>query len=155
MPRAYTRHGLHAKKARIQLRGFGKFDLRMAGARAMLRRQEELTADLGGDLSAQRRMLVEDAVRTKAQLDHVDAHIAALPSLVTRGRRPTVLPIVVQRTVLADHLVRVLDKLGLERVPKQVLGLHEYLAQRYAGNGAATDRDQEILTPSSPAPPPA
>jgi hypothetical protein len=25
MPRAYTRHGLHAKKARISLRGFGKF----------------------------------------------------------------------------------------------------------------------------------
>jgi hypothetical protein len=146
MPRAYTRHGLHAKKARISLRGFGKFDLRTAGARVMRRRLEELTADLGGDLSTQRRMLVEDAVRTKAQLDHVDAHIVALPSLVTPGRRPTVLPIVVQRTVLADHLVKVLDKLGLERVPKKVLGLHEYVAEKYGENGGPT-----ATTPSTDA----
>lgn len=64
-PRAYSRHGLHAVKARIALRGLAAIDMCTVAAREMLAFRGELVAALGGDaeLSPQRRKLV-DLTRT-------------------------------------------------------------------------------------------
>jgi hypothetical protein len=68
-------------------------------------------------------------VRTKLMLDSIDARLLKQPSLVNvRKRAP--LPVVRERTQLADAVARYLAALGLERRVKPVTPLHEYLASR-------------------------
>jgi hypothetical protein len=71
------------------------------------------------------------AVRASLLLDHVDAWLFEQRSLIN-ARRKTLLPVLIQRQVLADHLARLLDKLGLERAPQKLPDLATYLAQRQA-----------------------
>jgi hypothetical protein len=54
-----------------------------------------------------------------------------------------VAPLVLERMRIADHLMKVLTTLGLERKPPKAVELDEYVAQTY-GNGAAA-------TPAPPA----
>ena len=147
-PRSYSRHGLNAPMARIRLRGFNAIDRRTAAARETLAFRRELITAQGGDaaLSPQRRRLTDMAVRAALLLDHVDAWILGQRSLVN-GRTKALLPIVVQRQSLADHLAKLLDKLGLDRVPQQVTDLTSYVEQRY---GTTPDRQ---TTPRHPVPP--
>jgi len=133
-PRSYSRHGLNAPMARIKLRGFNAIDRRTAAARETLAFRGELIAALGGEaeLSPQRRKLVDMAMRAALLLDHVDAWLFEQRSLVN-ARARTLLPVLVQRQALADHLARLLDKLGLDRVPQKVPDLTAYLAAKYPG----------------------
>src|SRR5438445_11960274 len=110
-PRPYSRHGLNAPMARIKLRGFGTIDRRTAAAREQLALRRELANALGGeaDLTPQRRKLIDMAARASLLLDHVDAWLFRQRSLVN-ARAKTLLPILVQRQALADHLIRLLDK---------------------------------------------
>ena len=138
--RPYTRHGLNAPMARIRLRGFRAIDRRTAAARETLAFKSDLVAALGGevDLSPQRRKLVDMAARAALLLDHVDAWLFEQRSLVN-ARAKILLPVLVQRHAIADHLARLLDKLGLDRVPQKVTDLQSYVATRYGGDGR---RDQ-------------
>src|SRR5215813_14596090 len=120
-PRPYSRHGLNAPMARIKLRGFSAIDRRTAAARATLAFKHELIAALGGEagLSPQRRKLIDLAARASLLLDHVDAWLCQQRSLVN-ARAKTLLPVLVQRQAIADHLTRLLDKLGLDRMVKPI-----------------------------------
>jgi hypothetical protein len=92
----------------------------------------ELVAALGGEdqLSPQRRKLVEMTTRAALLLDHVDSWLLQQRSLVnTRSR--TLVPVLIQRQSLADHLARLLDKLGLDRVPTKVTTLDSYIETKY------------------------
>lgn len=131
--RAYTRHGLTAPMARVKLSGLAAVDRRTAAARAMLEFRRELAEDLGGEasLSTQQRTLVELAARARLMLDHVDAWILAQHSLVN-ARSRSVLPIVRERQVLAEHLARLLGQLGISRVPKPARSLAEVLRGGHA-----------------------
>lgn len=42
------------------------------------------------------------------------------------------LPVLLQRQTLADHLARLLDKLGLDRVPTKIDALDRYVAEKYS-----------------------
>src|SRR5215471_13730200 len=119
--------------ARIKLSGFGAIDRRTAAARATLAFKHELIAALGGEagLSPQRRKLVDLAARASLLLDHVDAWLFEQRSLIN-ARSKTLLPVLIQRQALAEHLARLLDKLGLERAP-QKLDLARAIAERAAG----------------------
>src|SRR5437867_10651273 len=119
--RAYTRHGLTAPIVRVKLAGFSAIDRRTAAAREHLALRRELGNALGGEahLTPQRRKLIDMAARASALLDHVDAWLFRQRSLVN-ARAKTLLPVLVQRQALADHLVRLLDKLGLDRLPQKV-----------------------------------
>jgi hypothetical protein len=55
------------------LRGLDAIDQRTARARALIAWRAELVAALGGELSPQRRRLVEMTTRAALLLDHVDA----------------------------------------------------------------------------------
>jgi hypothetical protein len=114
--RSYTRHGLTAPMVRIKLAGFSAIDRRTAAARATLAFKHELIAALGGEaqLSPQRRKLIDMVARASLLLDHVDAWLFQQRSLVN-ARAKTLLPVLVQRQAIADHLTRLLDKLGLDR----------------------------------------
>ena len=119
--RPYTRHGLTAPMVKVKLAGFGAIDRRTAAARETLAFKNELIAALGGEagLSPQRRKLIDLASRASLLLDHVDAWLCQQRSLVN-ARAKTLLPVLVQRQAIADHLTRLLDKLGLDRVVKPI-----------------------------------
>ena len=141
--RPYSRHGLNAVKARVKLRGLAAIDMRTVAAREMIAFRDDLVSALGGEseLSPQRRKLVDLAARATLYLDHIDGWLAAQHSLINHRSR-SVLPVLVQRQGLADHLARLLDKLGLDRVPRRVKSLNEYLAEKYTegpANGSATE----------------
>jgi hypothetical protein len=129
---ARSRHGLTAPMVRVKLRGFGALDRRMAGAREAMAFRRELVAALGGDadLSPQKRRLVELAARAALLLDAVDAWVFEQRSVVNMRTR-ALLPVVVQRQALAEHLAKLLDRLGLDRIPKQVTDLTTYVRERY------------------------
>jgi hypothetical protein len=113
-----TRHGLNAVKNRVEIRGFRVVDRRSAAAKALFEWRAALFRDLGGEanVSAQKRALVDLAVRTRLYVDHCDAFLMEQPSLILKKRK-TVLPILLQRQSLADSLARTLSMLGLDRVP--------------------------------------
>ena len=118
--RSYTRHGLTAPMVRVKLAGFSAIDRRTAAAREHLALRRELANALGGeaDLTPQQRKLIDMAARASLLLDHVDAWLFQQRSLVN-ARARTLLPILVQRQALADHLTRLLDKLHV--MPERAL----------------------------------
>jgi hypothetical protein len=146
----YSRHGLNAAMVRVKLRGFKAIDRRMAAAREAFAFRSELVSALGGDadLSPQRRRLIDMAVRAALLLDHVDAWLFEQQCLVNQRTR-TLLPVLSQRQSIADHLARLLDRLGLDRVPQRVQALHDVLAEIAAQREASarpvpdTHQDQE------------
>lgn len=127
--RPYTRHGLHALRAKVKVAGLAALDGRTATAQALLEWKRDLIADLGGDgtISAQQRALVELATRTRLYVDHLDAFLMGQRSLVN-GKRKAVLPVLKERQTLADSLGRILGQLGLERRPRPVTTLSEIAA---------------------------
>jgi len=140
--RSYTRHGLTAPMVRVKLQGFRAIDRRTTAGREALAFRSEVIAALGGeaDLSPQRRRLVELTARAALLLDHVDAWLVAQKSLIN-ARTRSLVPVLAQRQALADHLARLLEKLGLDRVPKKVTDLTTYVHTRY-GQGSAESQDQ-------------
>lgn len=98
--------------------------------RALAQWRSELLADLGGieAVSTQELSLVELAVRSKLMLDSIDAWLLSQTCLINRRKR-ALLPVVVQRTQLADALARYLAALGLKRRAKRTPTLQEYLEQ--------------------------
>ncbi len=119
--RSYSRHGLNAVKSQVKLRGLAAIDMRTVAAREMLAFRDELVAALGGDteLSPQRRKLVDLATRASLYLDHLDAWLAGQQTLVNRRSR-SVLPVLLQRQSIAEHLAKLLDRLGLDRTAAKV-----------------------------------
>ncbi len=61
-----SRHGLHALKVAVQVRGLSAIDARSSAAQGLLAWRRELIQDLGGaaNLSAQKQALIELAVRS-------------------------------------------------------------------------------------------
>ena len=117
--------------ARVKVRGLGAIDRRTAAARALIAWRDDLITDLGGEkaISAQQRAIVELATRTRLYIDSIDAWLMGQPSLVN-ARKRAVLPVVRERTQLADALARYLIALGLERRVKPMLDLATYVTAK-------------------------
>ena len=140
------RHGYHALKRKVRLRPMA-IDRRTAAGREHLDRERELVVALGGDatLSPQRRRLVAMAVRASLLLDAVDAWIFGQTRLVN-GTTKSLPPVALQRQAIAEHLAKVLDRLGLDRAPAKALTLEEYVAQKLKGQ-EAEDEPQDDEDP--------
>jgi hypothetical protein len=140
--RPYSRHGLTALRQKVRVRGFGTLDQRTAAAKALHAWRNELLSDLGGDAaaSASQKALVDVAVRTRLFVESLDAFLMEQESLVNKKKR-AVLPCVLERQRLADSLVAVLSRLGLERRAKPVPSLEEYL--NAGGNTDRTEQEAE------------
>jgi hypothetical protein len=130
--RPYQRHGLHALKRRLAVRGLDGIDKRSGAGRALAEWRRELVADLGGAdaLSAQQRAVIDTASQKRLLIDSVGAWLLDHPKLVN-GRRRALYPVVLQWAQLADSLGRDLALLGLERRKAPGPTLQEYLAARY------------------------
>lgn len=126
-----SRHGMRRVMVAVKLAGMDAIDRRTAAARAVIGWREKLLAALGGpeNVSPQKAALVEMAARTRALIDHADAYLLAQGSIINRRKRAFV-PLVSQRQTLCDSLARLLSQLGLERVPRHVESLTEYISSR-------------------------
>jgi hypothetical protein len=113
--RTYSRHGLNALKARVKVRGLGAIDQRTSAAQGLVKLRENLIRDLGGaeNVSTQQLVLVDQVIRLRLYIDHLDAWLIEQPSLVNKRTR-SLLPALMQRAQLADSLARHLAALGLE-----------------------------------------
>ncbi len=126
------RHGLTVLRHAVRKLGGRVIDRRTSLGRALARWRAELIDDLGGRdaISTQQAAVVELAVTTKLLLDSIDAWLLTQPSLVNVRKR-ALLPVVRERTQLADALARYLGQLGLERRAPNITDLSTYLSQHY------------------------
>lgn len=127
-PRTYSRHGLNKLKRAIYGLDTRRLDRRYKVGRALADWRDALVRDLGGKgaISTQQEALVDLATKSKLILDSIDNWLLQQPSLVN-ARKRALLPVVRERTQLADSLARYLALLGLERRVK-VPTLQDYLA---------------------------
>lgn len=109
-------------------------DKRSTAAQEILRWRRAVITDLGGEgaLTTAQMTLVELAARTKAVLDHLDAHLLSKASLL-KGRESKAIPLVADRQKVADSLVRSLLSLGLDRRPAVLPALTSYVSGKYGG----------------------
>ena len=127
-PRRTHRHGVHALKNQMQRRGIDALDGRSRESRALKLWRENVTVDLGNDLSAQQRTLVDLAAVDVALIAAADSWIQANAGQVISKRRKSFAPLIAERTRLASHLQGVLQALGLERRAPRTLTLSQILA---------------------------
>jgi hypothetical protein len=122
-------HGLKVLKRAVKTLGRRLIDRRTSVGKALAQWRAELVADLGGreTISTQEKALVDLCVKTKLMLDSIDNWLLQQPSLVNPKKR-TLLPVVLQRTTLANALSQYLGQLGLTRRAKPTATLADYLA---------------------------
>jgi chorismate mutase len=118
--------GAHSLMRRVNARGMGAVDGRTRAMRAVSAWKADLVRDLGGDPSAQQLTLIDVATKTMLFLNHIDSWLMQQESLVNKRKR-AILPILRERMALADSLARLMSQLGLQRVPKPVQPLHEFI----------------------------
>jgi hypothetical protein len=98
------------------LRGFVRIDRRSLAARGVLKWQQQVVAELGGEaaLTPIRRARVEAASRTKLLLDHIDSHLLEPRTLFAKkGRlRKDLRPLLDLRQRMAADFERALTALG-------------------------------------------
>ena len=130
-PRPGQRHNLKTLKRAVKELGARTLDGRTSVGRALATWRAQLESDLGGHdaLSAQQQSMIDVAMRTKLMLDSIDAWLLSQPSLINKRKR-TLLPVVRERTQLADSLARHLSALGLERRAKPTRSLQDFLVTR-------------------------
>lgn len=116
-----ARSEIRELRRRVAIRGLKTLDTRTSGARALLEWRRELIEALGGDaqLSPQEVTLVEQVTRLKLFLDHTDAYLLSLPSIINQ-RKKKMIPLVKDRLALAAELRATLSLLGLKRIPKLI-----------------------------------
>lgn len=144
--RTYSKHGLTRLKRAVKDLGGRVIDKRTSLGKALAAWRAELVADLGGEVSVQEQAIVDLAAKTKLLLDSIDAWLLIQPSLINAKKR-SLLPVVRERTQLADALARYLGQLGLKRRSKPVPDLAKYLAEHYSQD-APDDGNQESQEPS-------
>ena len=127
------KHGFHAAKKALSEFGQAAIDGRSALGRALADFRGEVERDLGGaeNLSAQQHAVIDVLCRTKLLLDGVDNFLLSQRSLINKRKR-ALLPIVRERTALAESYVRHLQMLGLEKRQPPAMDLQAYLRQRGA-----------------------
>jgi hypothetical protein len=122
-----------------------RLDGRSAVAIATKQFKADVTADLGGDLTRAQQTVLEDAAQSWIIRQALDDYISRQPSIVTKKR--TILPVVLDRMRVAEHLSKQLDRLGLARKAKQ-LDLMAEITRLHAQDAAtATQPEQDDAEP--------
>ena len=135
--RTYSRYGLTRLKRALYGLDVKRLDRRYRVGRASAEWRDALIKDLGGkeNVSIQQAAIVDLATRSKLLLDSIDNWLLQQPSLVN-ARKRALLPVVRERTQLADSLARYLGQLGLEKRVKV-----KTLAEILAGDGDEGEED--------------
>lgn len=146
-------HGLRILKRALKVLGTRAIDRRTTLGKALARWRADLVADLGGleAISTQEEALIDLAVKTKLLLDSVDAWLLTQPTLIN-ARKRALLPVVRERTQLADALARYMTALGLKRRSRPAPSLSEYLASRPQSPPPGSGAPPEGETPARAGP---
>jgi hypothetical protein len=128
--RAYRKSGFHALVRATSRAGLSALDGRSSAARAIKLWKAQVSADLGDNLSAQERTLLDVAAVDMVLLAVADAWLRENAAKVVNKRRRAFVSLVEQRLRVATHLADQLRLLGLKRVPKPLPSLSELLARR-------------------------
>jgi hypothetical protein len=110
--RAYRKSGFHALVAATSRNGLSALAGRSSAARAIKLWQAQIAADLGEDLSAQQRTLLDVAAVDMALLAIADAWLKENADALIDRRRRTFVPLVAERLRVASHLANLLKTLG-------------------------------------------
>ena len=119
LKRTYSKHGLSGMKQALNRLGNRAIDQRTKMAKALKRWEADLIKDLGGSVSIQQRTIIELAARSKLILDSIDTWLLNQDSMINKRKR-SLIPVVQQRTQIADSLARYLKDLGLERKIQEI-----------------------------------
>ena len=130
--RAYRISGFHSQEKALSHAGLSALDGRSAQARALKVWKAQVAGDLGDDLSAQERTLLDVAAVDMALLAVADSWLRENAAQVVNRRRRTFVPLVAERLRVAGHLADTLKLLGLKRRARQVPSLRDYLAKEGA-----------------------
>lgn len=143
-PRGYQKHGLTTLKQSVKQLSGRVIDKRTTLGKALAKWRSDLVQDLGGreSVSTQQEALVDLCVRSKLMLDSIDTWLLTQPSLIN-ARKKTLLPVVRERTQLADSLARYLTQLGLGRKAKPIVSLDDYLETKYSEKDQETHHEEE------------
>jgi hypothetical protein len=118
----------------MKARGLEAIDRRTSVGRALYAWRDELIADMGGEeaVTAQQRVVLDLAMRTKLMVDSIDHWMLEQPSLVIKRKR-ALIPAVRERQRLADSLAKYMSLLGLERREAPAPDFHEYVRKHDTG----------------------
>lgn len=103
-PRPYRKSGFHALVKAASRAGLSAPDGRSTQARALKVWKAQVAADLGDDLSAQQRTLLDVAAVDMALLSVADAWLKEHAGEVVNKRKRTFVPLVLERLRVASHL---------------------------------------------------
>src|SRR5262245_31228771 len=95
--RPYRMSGFHAMVAATSHAGLSALDGRSSAARAIRQWQAQVSADLGDDLSAQERTLLDVAAVDMAVLAVADSWLKTNAAAVVNRRRKAFVPLVAER----------------------------------------------------------
>ena len=127
-----TKHGLNSMKTSLKVLGNRAIDRRTKYGRALYVWRGKLIDDMGGEhtVTAAQLQVIDSAIKTKLMLDSVDAYILELGDKIINKRNRCLYPVVQQRSVLANDMLRFLSALGLERRAASVPTLESYIEAR-------------------------
>jgi hypothetical protein len=138
MGKPIAKTALKGLMAKVSARGLGALDKRSAGYIALKQWQEQLTRDLGGELSTQEAALVELITRTKLFLDSIDLALMEMPSLMNKKKR-TAWAILATRNSMANTLSNLLNQVGLAKREPRMKSLAEFISEREEGKHGDDD----------------
>jgi len=126
MTRRYTKTGFYTQVAKLK-RAVPEVDRRSKEHRFKEAWKQAVTQDLGGDLSAAQKTLLDVAGTDLILLSCADSWLQAHPERILNRRKGSFVPLVAERVRVAAHLQIVLTALGLERRAPRTLTLSQIL----------------------------
>ena len=123
--------GVGGLMSRIKVEGMSAVDKRTAGYRAAQEWRRSLANDLGGEenLSAQKRTVLELALRSKLMIDSIDVFLLSQESLVNKRRKVLYVRWCRERQSLCEQFGEHVEHAGAGATGKErVESLPEFLA---------------------------
>jgi hypothetical protein len=136
-------HGYYSLKAKLN---GADLDKRTAAYKALAEKEQELITALGGDVSAQERIIIADTVKHLLFAASLDRYLMQLKSLVRKGK---IHGVVSERTKIGAHIRENLRTLGLKRVSKEI-SLSDYLSEKYGEQDSSKSRSSEHVNKTAP-----
>lgn len=127
--RASDRAAVRTLTRRINVQGLSCLDQRTVGYRELVARRNALIEALGGDVSPQKREIIEETCRLLLIRDSSYAVLLELPSPVNK-RKKRMVPLVRDILSLDAEIRSHVTLLGLERVPKLVSAIDDDRMQK-------------------------
>jgi len=143
MTRRYTKTGFYTQVAKLK-RAVPEVDRRSKEHRFKEAWKQAVTQDLGGDLSAAQKTLLDVAGTDLILLSCADSWLQAHPERILNRRKGSFVPLVAERVRVAAHLQSLLTALGLERRAVPTLTLAQLMDATSKEASPVASPDEEV-----------